>query len=347
MIRATETSQTGVLPSRPAISVVVILFNMEREGKRTLYSLSTDYQVGVAREDYEVIVVDNGSAPPFPADYVKELAGQFRCFSVEAAPPSPAAALNFGLGQSRGTHVGMMIDGARIVTPGLLSYALRAFRAFEHPVVTPLAWHLGARHQRGAIARGYDQREEDALLDGIRWPQDGYRLFEIASIGGSSKDGWFRPQAESCSLFASRDDYERIGGYDERFDAPGGGLLNHDTYRRLCSLPGATVVVLLGEGSFHQIHGGISTNTSEATFGALYARWREQYRALRGEPYRPPTTPLHFLGHVPPSARPFLLFSAECALADDPGAPWWKVIARRVAPGWARAAWARWRGGDD
>jgi hypothetical protein len=326
------------------VSVVVVLFNMDREGRRTLYSLSTAYQETVGREDYEVIVVDNGSAPPFPATYVTTLGGQFRCFYIEDASPSPAPALNFGLGQSRGAYVGMMIDGARIVTPGVIEYALRAFRAFEPAVVTPLSWHLGPDLQRRAMASGYGKAEEDALLAGIGWPRDGYRLFEIATIAGSSKDGWFKPQAESTCLFASRGDYERIGGYDERFDAPGGGLVNHDAYRRLCSLKDAELVVLLGEGTFHQLHGGVSTNTSEEAFAARYRAWGEQYLALRGEPYTVPQNSPRFLGHVPPSARTFLRFSAECALADGPGGRLgWKAVARQVAPAWIRAAWARRR----
>jgi hypothetical protein len=344
MTGVVETCRTGFSPSRPSVSIVVVIFNMEREGKRTLYSLSTAYQSRVASQDYEVIVVDNGSLPAFPADYVKTLPGQFRCFYVGDASPSPAAALNFGLGQSRGTYVGMMIDGARIVTPGLIGYAIRAFRAFEPAVVTPLSWHLGPDLQRRAMASGYDKAAEDALLAGIDWPRDGYRLFEIASIAASSKDGWFKPQAESTCLFAARSDYERIGGYDEQFDAPGGGLVNHDAYRRLCSLTDTELVILLGEGTFHQLHGGVSTNTSEEAFAARYRAWGKQYQALRGEAYTLPQNRARFLGHVPPSTRRFLHFSSQCALADEfGGRRRWKALARRVAPEWMRDAWARHR----
>src|SRR5216683_2592387 len=46
---------------RPDLSVIVVVHNMAREAPRTLYSLSTTYQRHIAAEDYEVIVVDNGS----------------------------------------------------------------------------------------------------------------------------------------------------------------------------------------------------------------------------------------------------------------------------------------------
>jgi len=295
----------------PLISIVVILFNMDREGRRTLYSLSTRYQTGVRDTDYEVVVVDNGSTPPFPAAYVESLGENFTYILVDDARPSPASAINLGVRRSRGEYVGTMIDGARMLTPGMLRYVARAVRAFEHPVVTSPAWHLGPDLQRRAIKSGYTKEAEDALLAGIGWPDDGYRLFEIGTPAASSNDGWFLPMGDSSCLFMARSDYERIGGYDERFDAPGGGLVSHDTYRRACALDDTELVVLLGEGTFHQLHGGISTGASEERFADAYRAWSEQYRALRGEPHTRPAKAAHFLGHVPPQARRALLVSAE------------------------------------
>ena len=45
---------------RPKLSVIVIVYDMSREAPRTLQSLAVPYQTGIAVEDYEVIVVDNG-----------------------------------------------------------------------------------------------------------------------------------------------------------------------------------------------------------------------------------------------------------------------------------------------
>ena len=54
---------------KPAVSVVVVVYNMAREAPRTLYSLSAAYQRDISAEDYEVIVVDNGSTPAFDARF--------------------------------------------------------------------------------------------------------------------------------------------------------------------------------------------------------------------------------------------------------------------------------------
>jgi len=318
MRRLLRTMRARVGRSAPALSIVVILFDMDREGRRTLYSLSPRYQRGVGGTDYEVIVVDNGSVPAFPAEQAKAIGPNVRHFYRDNASASPAPAINFGVRQSRGEYVAVMIDGARMVTPGLVQHALRAFRAFEHPVVTVPAWHLGPEPQRRSMRRGYDKETEDKLLAQIGWPDDGYRLFEIAALAESCNDGWFLPMGDSSCLFMSRSDYDRLGGYDERFDAPGGGLVSQDTYRRACEMEDAELVVLLGEGTFHQLHGGVSTNTSEESFAARYRAWSEQYRALRGGPHERPRKTPHFLGHLPPQARPFLLLSAERAVAKDP-----------------------------
>jgi len=305
----------------PLISVVVNLFNMEREGRRTLYSLSTRYQAGVRDTDYEVIVVDNGSTPPFPSAYVEGLEGSFKYVYVDDARPSPASAINLGVRQSRSEYVCIMIDGARMLTPGMFHYAVRAIRAFEHPIVTSPSWHLGPDLQRRAIKNGYSKEVEDALLARIDWPGDGYRLFEIATPAASSRDGWFLPMGDSTCLFMARNDYERIGGCDERFDAPGGGHLSRDTYRRACELGDRELVVLLGEGSFHQLHGGISTNVSDERFADEERAWTEQYVALRGEPHTRLAKPAHFLGHIPAQARHALLVSAEKLAARERPAP--------------------------
>jgi hypothetical protein len=311
--------RTRLFRSDPVLSIVVVVFNMAREAKRTLHSLSPSYQVGVSEREYEVVVVDNGSVPPFRLP--ESGPGNVRYFHIDNASPSPAAALNFGVRQSRGKYVATIIDGARLLTPGVIRYALGAFRAFSEPVVTVPAWHLGPDLQRRAMRNGYDKHAEDRLLEGIGWPANGYRLFEISTLAASCGDGWFRPMAESSCLFTSRADFDAIGGYDERFSAPGGGLVSHDIYRRLCSLSGKDLVVLLGEGSFHQVHGGVSTNAKEEDFAQRYAAWYEEYRALLGEPHSLPTKAAHFLGHAPPELKRFLLFSAEKLSPEEHATP--------------------------
>ncbi|WP_210235973.1 glycosyltransferase, partial [Mesorhizobium sp. M1C.F.Ca.ET.144.01.1.1] len=50
---------------RPILSVIICIHDMNREAPRTILSACCPYQKDVSPEDYEVIVVDNGSTSPF------------------------------------------------------------------------------------------------------------------------------------------------------------------------------------------------------------------------------------------------------------------------------------------
>lgn len=273
---------------KPNLSVVVVVYNMAREAPRTLLSLSADYQRHIDADDYEVIVVDNGSNPPFDSSEIERLSGNFRLLRIDDASPSPAQAINRGLAEARGDVIGVMIDGARIVTPGLLNFARHGSRLYDNAVVATLGWYLGHDFQTCSMQCGYDQLREDALLDSIDWPSDGYRLFEIGAMDESSVDGWFQPIAESNGLFLRRELWDLLGGVDERFDAPGGGLINFDTFCRALEQPDAELVILLGEATFHQLHGGFNTNASHERQVDNWTGWAKQYSAIRGRPVEVP-----------------------------------------------------------
>ena len=158
------------------------------------------------------------------------------------------------------------------------------------------------------VTKRSDQHTEDRLLDTVDWRADGYSLFGISTFAGSSHRGWFGPMGESSSLFLPSALWSELGGLDEAFDLPGGGLVNHDLYYRACELAGTQLVELLGEGTFHQIHGGAATSRS---FG-----WPEmdgQYAALRGSPYHPPGAEPIYVGRVPPATLGHLDHSVQLA----------------------------------
>ncbi len=295
----------------PDLSVIVVVHNMTREAPRTLLSLSTRCQREIAADEYEVIVVDNGSAPPLDPAMVEQLPGHFRLIRIDPAPPSPAYAVNRGLAAARGRVIGVMVDGARLVTPGLLHFARHGVALHARAVVATLGWYLGQDYQSLAVKDGYDAAREDALLDGIRWPEDGYRLFEVSTLGEASLAGWFpelnassETLSESNALFLSRESWDALGGYDERFDLPGGGFVNLDTFRRALELPDARLVLLLGEATFHQVHGGTATNAPPEVFRTKLREWMVQYMKIRGRPWTAPT-PAHpptYLGPLPRAA---------------------------------------------
>ena len=305
------------LKSKPSLSVVVVVYNMAREAPRTLLSLSARYQRHIDADDYEVIVVDNGSNPPFDPGQIEGLAGNFRLIRIDPAPPSPAKAINRGLAEARGHIIGVMIDGARIVTPGLLHFAYHGACLYDKAVVATLGWYLGYDFQTSSLQCGYDHVRENALLEVIDWPNDGYRLFEIGALDESSVDGWFQPIAESNALFLRRELWELIDGVDERFDAPSGGLLNFDTFCRVLEWPDSELVILLGEATFHQLHGGFNTNAPRDRQIDNWSRWASQYSIIRGRsvevprPKHPPT----YLGTLP---RPALARMVRAAVHPIP-----------------------------
>ncbi len=126
----------------------------------------------------------------------------------------------------------IMIDGARIVTPGVIHYALKAHAAYECPFVYTLSMHLGPQPQYKSMLTGYNQTVEDDLLKTIDWRNDGYNLFLVSSLASSSKDGYYGDMAESNCIAVSRQHYRRLGGFDERFSSEGGGLVNLDFFNR-------------------------------------------------------------------------------------------------------------------
>lgn len=276
---------------------------MAREVPRTLLSLSPPVQRNVRADDYEILIVDNGSSEPMSLDALEPLGKNVQLLSMEEAPPSPAAAVNRGLAAARGEFLGVVLDGARMFTPGVVHHALLGLRLSERAIVATMAWHLGPDHQSRSVRQGYDRVVEDALLESISWPDDGYRLFEIGALALSNPGGWFGPLAESCGLFMPRSLFDELGGYDERFDLPGGGFLNLDTFVRACELPSTRLVVLLGEGSFHQLHGGSSSNSSVDRGPEFH----EQYVRLRNKPFSLPGNDRTYLGTLPPGAARFVL----------------------------------------
>jgi hypothetical protein len=280
----------------PAVSIIVVAYNMPREVPRTIRSLSMAMQVGVTRDVYEVILVDNGSTCKIDIERCRAMDVCLRVEELGPGEPSPCRAVNRGLALARGELCGVMIDGARLASPGLVAGALRARRLHHRPVISTLGFHLGPDVQMKTVRRGYDQNEEDRLLARVKWTEDGYRLFTISAFAGSSAGGWFAPLCESNALFLPKDLWTELGGYDERFRSPGGGLANLDTYVRACALPDSQLITLLGEGTFHQVHGGVATNAAQGA--NPWQAFHEEYLAIRGRPFvKPDVIPL-FLGFV-------------------------------------------------
>lgn len=306
--------RTMACAPRPELSVVVIGYQMHRELPRTLRSLSPAMQRDIAPDQYEIIVIDNGSPSPMPFERMPTYGAHCVFRRIEHAAPSPAAAINLGLRMARGSLVGVMIDGARLVTPGLLASALTASRLHPRPVIGVPGFHIGPELQTISTQHGYGPEVEDRLLDEIGWADDGYRIFDASVFAGSSRYGWFLPNAETNALFMTAPMWQEVGGYDERFVSVGGGYVNLDTYVRACGLPQSQLIMLLGEGTFHQVHGGVTERGGPARGSAFH----DEYVRLRQKPYAFVQREPFYVGRIPRRSLPFLEQSVKLARAQTP-----------------------------
>jgi len=282
------------------LSVIVVGFDMARELPRTIRTLSPSLQRDIAADDYDVIVVDNGSPRPPTHEDVAAWSPNARLINIDHPTVSPVPAINRALQEARGELIGVLIDGARMASSRLLASALEASRLHPRPAVGTLAFHLGPDVQMRSVQQGYNQGVEDRLLEASGWEQDPYRLFDISVFAGSSMAGWFVIPSETNALFLTKNHWQELGGFDPGFVTPGGGLANLDLWRRICEDPAAQVIMILGEATFHQAHGGVATNALESPWEQFHA----EYVALRGKPFENPQADAVFFGRMPAAALP-------------------------------------------
>jgi hypothetical protein len=284
-MRALMPAQFDVVTRRSAgLSVIVVFFNMRREALRTLYSLSREYQGLRETDQYEVIAIDNGSTEPLELDTVRSFGPEFRYHYVETDNPSPCETINDFTAAARFDNVMIIIDGARILSPGIVRLSLAALEAFTHSFVYTLSMHIGSKPQNFLVAEGYSQSIEDELIESIDWRANGYALFAISSVALSSRSGFYSRLSETNCFAIRKEDFINIGMYQRQFKCPGGGLCNLELFNRLNETEWVKPVMLLGEATFHQFHGGVATNVSMASHP--WKSMEKEYVEVVGESYR-------------------------------------------------------------
>jgi glycosyltransferase involved in cell wall biosynthesis len=296
---------------------------MAREIPRTVLSFLPDYQRGIDPDDIEILVMENGSSHPVPEHIIASWPDNVRYINVQNPHPSPARALNQGVAMARGDWVCPVIDGARMVTPGLITSAHHIMRAYDNPLITTLGFHLGDQVQQLNVQEGYNQDIEDQLLASIDWPNNPYKLFDISCLGGSAQKAWFNTIAESNVLIMKKEFYETLGGYDEAFDIPGGGLVNLDFFNRAVGDLSAEYIMFLNEGSFHQYHGGVTTSrpvsktSLEDKTRTTWQLYAQQYERIRGLPYAGPKRAPILHGEMIPEVQRIFLAAAQHVLDEE------------------------------
>jgi len=267
----------------PTLSIVAIFHNMQREAPRTLYSLSSQYQQTSDDFNYEVIAIDNASSQALQSSEVERFGSSFSYHYYQTDSVSPVAAINHGASIATGEYLMILIDGARILSPGIINTAMRIAPVYEQPFIYTLGLHLGPSIQNLSIEEGYCQRVEDQLLADADWKNNGYCLFDISALAGSSGKGYLGTINESNCFIMRRDNFHALGGMNSAFQTPGGGLVNLDFFQKVCQASGSTPILLLGEGSFHQIHGGVATNVKREDHPM--ESFREEYQSIYNKPY--------------------------------------------------------------
>ena len=299
---------------KPELTIIIIVYDMPTQAMNTLYSFSRKYQKNVSEKDYEILVVENKSANTLDANAVRALGANFQYYLRNETGVSPAKALNFGAEKASGKYLGLIIDGARMVTPRVIEYVLMAFRQSQYSMVAVPGYNLGPSEQQHHISHQYDEKIECQLLDSIHWQNNGYRLFDIANPSGANPKGALQLFLECNCLFTSRQIFDDIGGADERFNLLGGGSINLHIYRKIGMHKSSYYYfVLPGEGSFHQFHGGVTTSSREDREALLELFriqldeiWEGQFGgALKREPI--------LLGSITSHALPFLIESSQFA----------------------------------
>src|SRR5262245_55058938 len=116
---------------------------MPEQARRTLVSLSPGYQRNARAADYEVIVVEKASDRLLGAERAESTGPNVRYFLRQDASRSPAGAVNFAAAQARGSMVAVLVDGARLLSPGVVELALLAHRAAPEATLAIPGYHLG------------------------------------------------------------------------------------------------------------------------------------------------------------------------------------------------------------
>ncbi len=296
--------------SQPIISIVVIAYDMPRQVINTIFSLSSDYQENVSRDDYEIILVENHSPNLVSQEALNRINANITYIINHEQKQSPAHAINVGISKSKGRVIGIMIDGARITTPRIIEYALMAYRSGKPFLAAVPSYNLGEQQHQYNIQNNYSEDTEKALLDACRWKENGYRLFDISSIGDANQNGIFNPLLESNCYFSQRENFDRIGGANEEFSLPGGGSLNLHMFRQLGVLNDLSYYLLISEGTFHQFHGGVTTSeisdreaVLESHRRQLHSFWDNGFHAMRREPI--------LLGSPTSHSMPVVQYSAQ------------------------------------
>ena len=268
------------------LSVVVVFYDMAREAARTLHSLSRSYQEGIddldVRGDRRRQRLASRAAARRRRSWRASVRSSASSTCATTRCPSPTHALNRAVELARGRAFAFMIDGAHLLTPGVLRFGMAGLRTYDNAVVATQQWYVGP----GPAAADGGPRLRPGLR-GRAVPAHRVARRRLPAVRDQPlhrRPRLVRRRArEQLPLRRPRRCCEQVGAFDDSFSMPGGGYANLDLWERLARRPDATMVTILGEGSFHQLHGGTTTNDPEhVDRRTKIFSYGEHYRDLRG-----------------------------------------------------------------
>ena len=178
------------------------------------------------------------------------------------------------------------IDGARLASSHLVRRTIDILARHPHAFTFVASRHLGPKPQMQSVKEGYDQVAEDKYLESVDWKADLDTLYTISVWAGAHDRRNPLLQNESNAFAMTREIWDSIGGYNEGFSRPGGGLCNLELFDRYVNRSEGLNVLLYGETTFHQIHNGAATS-HDGYFSASLT----EYAEVIGSNYRRPTFP--------------------------------------------------------
>ena len=261
--------------------IVVGAHNMPSQVRRTLISLTPTYQAS-RLENIHICLIDNSLSSHVIHQDLNFSPWTFEFSSIPFSNKPIHHLIDTRIKSSSEDIVGVLIDGARLVSNQVIDHACHIITLSPFNIVSVPNYQLGSCMQmRNPLA--VDDKFNEKLLKSINWPHSNCSdLIRISSM--ESHAGSDIPLFETNCLFVSRYLYNLVGGFDYSFRRSDGGFASADLFSRLVNLSNSRLYILHKEGSFHQFHGGTTTADAYKTEKLLKEMTRE-YLAIRKKPF--------------------------------------------------------------
>ena len=255
--------------------------------------------------DYEIILIDNGSAKIL-GDETRTISPNLEYIYIppNKSSPNPALAMNRAAALSRTPLLCLMIDGARMLTPGVLSWGIRLLELVPGAMVEVRGWHLGPKWQPESVAEGYNRTLNLS--------------FSNRCVGGKTAIGFliFRQPARKQNWVSRARLRSRIvssSAVHSLINSAGSTIATRNlavdwstSIFMRAQWPRRIMSGRFSGKAFHQVHGGAATSLSLEGLRLAAVRWDAESYRLRGPLL--PVDPAKFIlaGHIPSEFQAWL-----------------------------------------